>query len=107
MDQFWSYLVGVAIPLTLMALVAIGRWVRRILHQLEQVHHIAASVDSAVNHRPPDEPSIYDLVKTANEQAVANGEGVAALSDSFHQHMRDDEINFADIRARLAQMPQT
>ena len=107
MDQFWSYLVGVAIPLTLMGLIAIGRWVRRILHHLAQVHLLAVSVDSAVNHRPESDPKIYDLVKAASEQAIANGEATERVVDQLAEHSRNDEVNFADLRERLAHMPQT
>lgn len=102
-----QYLIGVSVPVTLMALVAIGRWVRRILAQLEQVHAIATSVDAAVNHRPASDPKIYDLVKDAHEQAQRNGEAAERLEDQFAEHTRSDEINFADLRDRLAHMPQT
>ena len=62
-----QYLIGVSVPLTLMALLAIGRWVRTILQQLEQVHALAVDVNSAVNHRPSGDPKLYDMVKDPNE----------------------------------------
>lgn len=107
MDQLVQYLVGVAVPVTLMALVAIGRWVRTTMRQLEDVHALATSVDAAVNHRPESDPKIYDLVKDANEQASRNGEASARLEEQFAEHSRSDEVNFADLRSRLAVMPQT
>lgn len=102
-----QYLIGVSVPLTLMALVAIGRWVRKILRQLDQVHALAVDVNSAVNHRPSGDPKLYDMVKDAGAQAKENGEASARLEQQFAEHVRSDEVNFADLRSRLAVMPQT
>ena len=102
-----QYLVGVAVPLTLMGLVVLGRWVRKILQQLEQVHALAVDVNSAVNHRPSGDPKLYDMVKDASIQAKENCEASARLEQQLAEHSRSDEINFADLRSRLAVMPQT
>ena len=97
------YLIGVAVPLTLMGLVAIGRWVRKILAQLEEVHALAVSVDSAVNHRPKGDPKLYDMVADAAARAKENGEAAARLEEQFRDHSANDEYNFADLRQRLPQ----
>lgn len=105
MTQFVQYLVGVAVPLTVALILAIARWVRRTMSMLDEVHGLAVSVDSAVNHRPSTDPKIYDLVKDAHAQALRNGDTAERLEGQFVEHMRSDEINFADLRARLAAMP--
>lgn len=107
MTQLVQYLVGVAVSVTVMLLVGIARWVRATKRQLDEVHAITSSVDAAVNHRPPSDPKIYDLVKDAHEQARRNGETAERLEGQFAEHTRSDEINFADLRSRLAHMPQT
>lgn len=91
-----QYLIGVSVPLTLMAVLAIGRWVRRILNQLQQVHALAVGVDKAVNRRPFGDPTIYEMVKE-------NGEASARLEEQFRDHAANDEYNFADLRQRLPQ----
>lgn len=105
MTQFVQYLVGVAVPLTVALILAIARWVRRTMSMLDEVHVLAVSVDSAVNHRPPGDPKIYDMVKEAAVQATKNGEMAERLESQFADHTRSDEINFADLRSRLAAMP--
>lgn len=100
-------LVQVVVFLVIALLVVIGRWIRKIHKQLDAVHDLAISVDSAVNHRPSGDPKLYDMVKAAGEQAMANGEASEELKVQFAEHSRNDEVNFADIRARLAHMPQT
>lgn len=106
MESFVQYLVGVAVPLTVALVIAIARWVRRTMSMLDEVHGLAVSVDSAVNHRPSTDPKIYDLVKEAAVQATKNGETAERLESQFADHTRSDEINFADLRSRLAAMPQ-
>lgn len=107
MESFVQYLVGVAVPVTVLLIVAIARWVRRTMVMLGEVHGLAVSVDSAVNHRPAGDPKLYDMVKAAGEQASKNGEAAERLEGQFVDHSRSDEINFADLRSRLAAMPQT
>lgn len=101
MEQLVQYLVGVAVPLTVALVLAIARWVRRTMKQLDEVHALAVSVDSAVNHRPVSDPKLYDLVRGAAEQAVANGEATSRLESQFRDHAANDEYNFADLRQRL------
>lgn len=99
MDSFVQYLVGVAVPLTVALVVAAARWMRRTMNKLDEVHSLAVQVNGAVNHRPPGDPKLYDMVKE-------NGETSARLEGQFRDHAANDEYNFADLRARLAAMPQ-
>lgn len=96
-----AVIAGVVSPLILAGLVAIGRWVRTILRQLEQVHALAVDVNSAVNHRPKGDPKLYDMVKKAGERAVANGEASERLEAQFADHAKNDEYNFADLRQKI------
>jgi len=105
-ESLQQIMVNVAVFLIIAALVVVGRWIRRILHQLDEVHTIAGDVNRAVNNHPEGDPKLYDMVKDAAQQAILNGETADRLEVQFADHSRSDEINFADIRSRLAHLPQ-
>lgn len=81
-----QYVVGVLTPLTVIGIVALGRWIRQTMKLLEQVHRMAAdtdrtvhAVDTAVNGRPKNEPTIYAL---ASETAELGRKAAAEAADA-------------------------
>jgi hypothetical protein len=129
MEGVDQYIIGVLSPLTVLLVVYIVRKVKSLMDLVEKVHVMTADVDRAVNGRPADDPTIYELAKSAvdigdeaarvgrearNEANTAarvgkqalevgnrNSDVLIDLSDSLKAHVNEDEQQFADIQRRL------
>ncbi len=96
-----AIIAGVASPLILIALGAIGRWLHKIWREIQQLLKVADQLNHAVNNRPAGEPTIYELAAEGKVAATEAKEAAASLANDFAEHMKNDEWSFADLRDRV------
>ena len=82
--------VQVVTFLVIATLVVFGRWLRKI-------HQLTAEVNHAVNNRPENQPTIYELT----EHTVGT---LANLHEQFNEHVIADQEFFTEINGKLDEM---
>lgn len=97
-------IVNVTVFLVIAVLVVFGRWLRQTKRTLDDAHSMLSEVNHAVNCRPKGDPTLYELAAEGKVAAAEAKQVAATAVAQLNKHSRDDEVNFADLRARFAAM---